>query len=49
LLGLSLAIHLLGFLMMVQEGCIGPKEAHSLIYSLEEFEREHGDENGGIS
>jgi hypothetical protein len=33
---------------MVQEGCIGPKEAHSLICSLGEFERRNGDGNGSI-
>ena len=46
--GEILAIHLLGFLVEVQEGRIGPKEAHSLICSLEEFERSNGDGNGII-
>jgi hypothetical protein len=34
-------IHLLGFLMEVQEGRIGQGEAHSHLCSLGEFEREH--------
>jgi hypothetical protein len=33
--------HLLGFLMEVQEGRKGQGEAHSLLCSLGEFEREH--------
>jgi hypothetical protein len=33
--------HPLGFLMEVQEGCKGQGEAHSLLCSLGEFEREH--------
>jgi hypothetical protein len=33
------SIHLLGFLMEVQEGCIGQREARSLLCSLGEFER----------
>jgi hypothetical protein len=32
--------------MEVQEGRIGPLEAHSLLCSLGEFEREHEDEVG---
>jgi hypothetical protein len=36
-------VHHLGFLMEVQEGRKGVK-AHSLICSLEEFEREHEDD-----
>ena len=39
--GEILAIHLLGFLMEVQEGCKEQGVAHSLICSLGEFEREH--------
>jgi hypothetical protein len=34
----------LGFLMEVQEGHKGQRRAHSLIFSLGEFEREIGDE-----
>jgi hypothetical protein len=35
------SIHLLGFLMEVQEGHIGQGEVHSLLCSFGEFEREH--------
>jgi hypothetical protein len=31
----------LGFLIEVQEGCKGQGGAHSLIFSLGDFEREH--------
>jgi hypothetical protein len=44
--GEILAIHLLGFLMEVQEGRIGPKEAHSLFCCLGELEESNGDGNG---
>jgi hypothetical protein len=37
-------IQTLVFLMEVQEGCKGKGGAHSLIFSLGEFEREHQDE-----
>ena len=40
-------VHILGFLMEVQEGHKGKRRAHSLICSLGEFEREHEDEVGG--
>jgi hypothetical protein len=43
-----LAIHALGFLMEVQEGRKGQREAYSLICSLRELGEEHGEENGGI-
>jgi hypothetical protein len=35
------SIQVLGFLMEVQEGRKGQGEAHSLLCSLGEFEREH--------
>jgi hypothetical protein len=41
------SVHILGFLMEVQEGRKGQRRAHSLICSLGEFEREHEDEVGG--
>jgi hypothetical protein len=41
-------IHLLGFLIEVQEGRIGPREAHSLLCSLVEEEWSYGDEEGSI-
>jgi hypothetical protein len=44
--GEILAIHLLGFLMEVQEGRIGPREAHSIFCSLGEEEESNGDGNG---
>jgi hypothetical protein len=40
-------VHILGFLMEVQEGRKGQRRAHSLICSLGKFEREHEDEIGG--
>jgi hypothetical protein len=44
--GEILAIHLLGFLMEVQEGHIGPKEDHSIFYSLGEIQERNGYGNG---
>jgi hypothetical protein len=43
-----LAIHILVFLWISQGGSKGPREAHSSICSLGEFEREHEDEVGSI-
>jgi hypothetical protein len=43
-----LAIHALGFLMEVQEGCKGQGEAHSLLCSPRELGEEQEDEDGGI-
>jgi hypothetical protein len=40
-------VHILGFLMEVQERRKGQRRAHSLICSLGEFERENEDEVGG--
>jgi hypothetical protein len=42
--GMISAIDILGFLMEVQERCKGQGGAHSIIFSLGEFEREHRDE-----
>jgi hypothetical protein len=40
-------VHILGFLMEVQEGRKGKMIAHSLICSLVKFERENEDDIGG--
>ena len=42
-----LAIHTLGFLMKVQEGHKGPREAHSFVCSPRELGEEQEDEDGG--
>jgi hypothetical protein len=39
---------LLGFLMHPKGGCKGQRRSHSLIFSLQEFEREQEDEVSGI-
>jgi hypothetical protein len=46
--GEILSIHLLGFLMEIQEERIGPKKVHSIFCSLLEEEESNGYENGSI-
>jgi hypothetical protein len=41
------SVHILGFLMEVQDVRKGQRRDNSLICSLGEFEREHEDEVGG--
>jgi hypothetical protein len=41
-------IHTVGFLMEVQDGGKGQREAHSLCFSPRYLEEEKNDEDGGI-